>query len=261
MQSNTSEFDLLFVILTESPPENVVVRSSCAKILAASLFRRQFEGTVWLLTSRDHQLFRVTRPDFNQFHVPLSHPDSRGYWAQRDSVGERLKSAIADSPDCYVVVSDAAGVALRGVEHLILASNKSVFNSPMIDLFWAEGCRNSDSPNHPVASPGLWAVRGEHFESLLRKWSEKAYTHGGEKSETEIWSEVVGESPLKKRRFEKGEVYAPRINTVDWEAVSNAAFVTVPDWPEKEQWKFLQALYFGTYFGDETGMMLNILDA
>lgn len=48
---------------------------------------------------------------------------------------------------------------------------------------------------------------------------------------------------------------------MDWEPLSNAAFVTVPDWPVDEQRKFLQALYFDTYFGDETGMLLNILEA
>ena len=67
--------------------------------------------------------------------------------------------------------------------------------------------------------------------------------------------------PWRKRVFEKSEVVAPRIGAVNSEAMSNAAFVTVQDWAEKEAWKFLQALYFGTYLGDETGMMLNIFEA
>ena len=84
---------------------------------------------------------------------------------------------------------------------------------------------------------------------------------GADVSEEDVWTEVVERLPLKKRAFETGEVVAPRIGAVDWEAITNAAFVTVPDWPQDEAWKFLQALYFGTYFGDETGMMLNVLEA
>ena len=90
-------------------------------------------------------------------------------------------------------------------------------------------------------------------------WSGAQEADGA--SEEEVWSRVVRDLPLKKRAFERGEVVAPRMGGLDWEAVNNAAFVTVPDWPEKEAWKFLQALYFGTYLGDETGMMLNILEA
>jgi hypothetical protein len=252
--------NLLIVILTESPPETSTIRSLCARLQAASIFRSQFRGDVWLLSSRDHQLFRISRVGFNQVNVPPSQPDSRGYWAQRDMVASELERAIEAKPGCYVLVSDAAGIALRNLEHLISNLHHNLYDCSEIDLFWTEGCRDPDSINRLIASPGLWAVRGEHFPSLLRKWSEMADAQG-EKTETEIWSAVVNETTLKKRRIEKGEVYAPQIGSVNWETLSNAAFVTVSEWPEKEQWKFLQALYFGSYFGDETGMMLNILDA
>jgi hypothetical protein len=51
------------------------------------------------------------------------------------------------------------------------------------------------------------------------------------------------------------------VGAVDWRALCSAAYVSIPDWPETERWKLLQALYFGTYFGDETGMMVNVLEA
>jgi hypothetical protein len=76
-----------------------------------------------------------------------------------------------------------------------------------------------------------------------------------------LWSRFVESLDLRKKRFETGEVIAPRMGSMDWAGASNAAVVTVPDWPDEEKRKFLQALYFGTYLGDETGMMLNVLEA
>ena len=96
----------LLVILTESPPENSATRLLSARILAASLFRSQFGGDVCLLSSRDHQLFRVVRAGFSQVHVPQSQPDSIDYWAQRESLGKVLKSVITERPGSYILVSD-----------------------------------------------------------------------------------------------------------------------------------------------------------
>jgi hypothetical protein len=42
------------------------------------------------------------------------------------------------------------------------------------------------------------------------------------------------ELPFQKQAFEKVELVAPRVGEVSWEAMNSAAFVTVPDWEEKE---------------------------
>jgi hypothetical protein len=232
----------------------------CARLLAASLFRSQFRGEVWLVSSRDHQLFRTSRGGFVQIRVPNGEDESRDTWAQRGRVALELENTLAERPGCFVWILDAAGIALRNIEHLIASCNYDHLSAPEIDLFWTDGYRCSGGTGSLVASPGIWAVRGEHIPLLFHRWLKRANDCAGDVSEAEIWSAVAREIPLKKRLMEKGEVYSPEIGSVNWEAVSNAAFVTVPDWPEKEQWKFLQALYFGTYFGDETGLMLNILD-
>ena len=111
-----------------------------------------------------------------------------------------------------------------------------------------------------MASPGFWAVRAEHLEMVLQRW-EAAREEDWGVSQEEVWARVLEELPLTKRPFEKGEVVAPRMNEFDWEGAANAAFVTAAGWPKKEAQRFLQSLYFGTYLGDETGMILNILEA
>jgi hypothetical protein len=164
-------------------------------------------------------------------------------------------------PRQWVIVARCGCLALRNIDHLIPPEQAGNYGPPEIDFYWARVGR--DDSHNELATPGFWAVRGEHLALVLGRWKAAWNRESGAGSEIEekVWTRVVQDLPLRKRAFEKGEVVAPRIGAVDWEAVSNAAFVTVPDWREKEAWKFLQALYFGTYLGDETGMMLNILEA
>lgn len=165
-------------------------------------------------------------------------------------------------PRQWVIIPDPSGVALRNIDHLIPADSKTAHAPAEVDFYWTKVMDRNEGDGEVFASPGLLAVRGEHLPMVMKRWKSvwSELGKGAEVDEVSVWSQVVRDLPLRKRPFEKGEVYAPEIGSVDWEAVSHAAFVTVPDWPQDEQRKFLQALYFGTYFGDESGLMLNILD-
>lgn len=165
-------------------------------------------------------------------------------------------------PRQWVILPDSSGLALRNIDHLIPADSQAAHAPAEVDFYWTKVVDRNVGGGEVSASPGLWAVRGEDLPLVLERW-KSAWSEMGEGAkldEAAVWSRVVRELPLRKKPFEKGEVYAPQIGAVDWEAVSHAAFVTVPGWPQDEQRKFLQALYFGTYFGDETGLMLNILE-
>jgi hypothetical protein len=139
----------------------------------------------------------------------------------------------------WILVAHGKSLALRNIDHLVPPDGPGPYGPPVVDFYWAGA--GKDGFSNSAATPGLWAVRGEHLSLVLERWKEalsEVGAHGA--SEEEVWTRVVQQLPLKKLAFEKGEVVAPRIGAVDWEAVSNAAFVTVPDWPEKEAWKFLQ---------------------
>lgn len=171
-----------------------------------------------------------------------------------------LFTQVKVEPRQWVIVVQGAGLAMRNIDHLLLPDSAEIYPPANLDFYWSHACKEGCFDQR--ATPGFWAARGEFLPLVLERLESALNGPDAQScSEEEIWTGVVQELPLRKRAFEKGEVVAPLIGAVDWEAVSNAAFVTVADWPEKEAWKFLQALYFGTYLGDETGMMLNILEA
>jgi hypothetical protein len=230
------------------------------KILTSSLTRSLFTGRIAIFSNNEASLFRVERRQVEEITVPHSFPD-QGEEVQRRENRRFVFSLgryIAPKPRQWVLVADAGTIAIRNIDHLLPPDLPGPHAPPEVDFYWAP---MSNGKNQ--VSTGLWAVRGEHFPLVLERWKRvwEEGQHEDGLSEVHAWTRVVEALPLRKRRFERGEVVAPEMGAVDWETVTNAALVTVPDWPEKEAWRFLQALYFGTYLGDETGMMLNILEA
>jgi hypothetical protein len=234
------------------------------KILVSSLSRSLFNGSIHIFRNYETPLFKAERRQINEVFLSTSQMEM-----PRMKIGIESREFLLGhckylnpEPRQWVIIPDAAGLALRNIDHLIPADSNVADASAVADFYWTKIEKRNEDRGEVPASVGMWAVRGEHLSMVLERWqSVRRDLPAGESiDEAAVWSQLVRDLPLRKKSFEKGEVYAPRIGAVDWEAVSNAAFVTVPDWPEKEQWKFLQALYFGTYFGDETGLMLNILD-
>ena len=235
------------------------------KILVSSLSRSLFSGSIHVFRNHERSLFKVERRQIEEVFeskarreqpAPNERSESREFFL---GLGKQVKP----EPRQWVIFADAAGLALRNIDHLIPADSKAAHAPAEVDFHWTKVVNRNHGGREVSASPGLWAVRGEYLPMVLERW-KSAWSELGEDAkldEAAVWSRVVRDLPLRKKPFEKGEVYAPQIGSVDWEAVSHAAFVTVADWPEDEQRKFLQALYFGTYFGDETGIMLNILEA
>jgi hypothetical protein len=233
------------------------------KGLVSSMTRSTFSGRLLVLRNSEMPIYRVGRKAVDELFVSAAMSESFDLTVRktRKQISNCMSELVKPAARQWVVMADGASLALRNIDHLIPPDSFGAFGLSGVDFYWARA--GNDHISNQSATPGLWAVRGEYLplvlELLNEEWSKESGAERGD--EEAIWTRVVQELPLRKRAFEKGEVVAPRIGAVDWEAVSNAAFVTVPDWPEKEAWKFLQALYFGTYLGDETGMMLNILEA
>jgi hypothetical protein len=236
------------------------IYSNLTKCLASSLGRSLFSGRMIFFRNEEMPLFRFERKRLDEVMAttpPSAKSNEENQVVNREFLFQ-LRGYLEPAPRHWVMIMAPSSIALRNIDHLVPPDLEGPFAPPECDFYWTPLATGKDQ-----ASPGLWAVRGEHLPLVLERWKEAWAAVGEDEkpTETEIWSQVVKDLPLRKKRFERGEVVAPEIGAVDWEAVSNAAFVTVPDWPEKEAWKFLQALYFGTYLGDETGMMLNILEA
>ncbi|QJE96800.1 hypothetical protein [Luteolibacter luteus] len=234
-------------------------RQLLARALVSSLGRSMFSGQVTVIREDSRPLFKIPRRDVDEFTFTPPPPASHTRPEPPANLGRLgLLASMASlnlDPRQWVVIMDAASLVLRNIDHLIDPDFPGPHAPPEVDFYWAAGTDGQD------ASRGFWAVRGEHLPKVLALWEklEEALPEGT--SESAVWARVVSLLPLRKKRFEGGEVVSPEMSALNWEDVSHSAVVTIPDWPPEEQEQFLQALFFGTYFGDRTGLMLQILDA
>ena len=246
-----------------------MARGTLAKSLASSVNRNHFPN-VTVVRNSEVPLFRLQRKGIEEVPVDFSFEGR----VDRNMMELRLLSGMGDfmeeSPPRWIVVADPAGMALRGIGHLF----PPACGMRETDFLWCEASAVHDgnhrddrlaapagwTGNH-AASRGLWAVRAEHWGTVLATC--RALMEGMPRriSASALWTRVVHELPLRKRCFERGEVLAPQPDAVNWEQVLRAAYVTVPDWPPEAQRRFLQALYFSTYYGDAGGAFMNILES
>lgn len=226
-------------------------------MFVSSLQRSHFSGDIVIGVEMTTVLFRVQRLTVQEI-TGLEPTHFREQFQQLSFIAAQG----ADSCGDWVVFTSSAGLALRNIDHLFPSELEGPYAAPPVDFLWARVHDDPRSGPRDLAAPGFWAVRGEHAELVLGRLKAAWDAEPGatEADETRIWSQVVQDLPLRKRAFERGEVLCPPVGAVDWKALCSAAFVTVPHWPEPERWKFLQSLYFGTYFGDETGMLVNLFD-
>jgi hypothetical protein len=253
----------ILIVLTEAA-KPVVSALSTLRIATGSLFRTLFTGEIVIFRTGEMPLYKVERAQLTEVRVAL--PVSGNGEAERRRASREflfnLCTQIKPESRQWVIVADPAGIALRNIDHLIPPDLPGPFSPPEVDFLWARVHERGDGPRDE-AGPGLWAVRGEFLPLVLERWKEawEAEPTAGVEDERRIWSDVVRSLPIRKKAFERGEVVCPAVGAVDWRALCSAAYVSIPDWPETERWKLLQALYFVTYFGDETGMMVNVLEA
>lgn len=234
------------------------------RITIASFLRSLFTGDVVVPHAGEKPLFKVERARLTEVPIKFDEferAEEIGGRAPRDYL-LNLCTQIRPEPRQWVIIADPAGIALRNIDHLIPPDLPGPYAPPEVDFLWARVNEGGSGPRDE-AGPGLWAVRGEFLPLVLERWKEawEAEPNAGIEDERRIWSDVVRKLPIRKKAFERGEVICPSVGAVDWKALCSAAYVSIPDWPETERWKFLQALYFMTYFGDETGMMVNVLEA
>lgn len=237
---------------------------SRGRVPVSALLRSLFSGEIVVFHPGEMPLYKVERARVTEVPVGFPVSGSRGADKRRTSreLLFNLNDQIKPEPRQWVIVADPAGIALRNIDHLIPPDLPGPYGPPGADFLWARVHEGGSGPRDE-AGPGLWAVRGEFLPMVLERWKEawEAEPNAGVGDERRIWSDVVRNLPIRKKAFERGEVLCPAVGAVDWRALCSAAYVSIPDWPEMERWKLLQALYFGTYFGDETGMMVNVLEA
>lgn len=221
------------------------------KILVASLLRTLFSGTIVAASSREMPLYKTERQQVEEFHIQATDPPDR----EKDLL--RLLRGLENlNISDWVVVCDPAAIALRNLDHLFPPSLNVPYPPPPVDFLWADAGDGIHGAGERI-SPAVWALRGEHLETVLDAWD------GAGESDDPVarWTRMVNSLPLAKRRFETGEVVVlTRTEAVNWNAVCRAAWVCLQGWQPVERWEFLQALYLKLCLGDESGMALGVLE-
>ena len=180
------------------------------------------------------------------------------------------------------VLMNPAALCLRNPDHLWPEQKQGEFSSIQPELLWMEDRKErlrgslyasllseeelTNYGHRFVASPGMVACRGASLDRLFVVWKE-AQEQGQHLDEAirekAVWNKtlVMLAGEMTQKPFERGEVIPVREGEIDWDEICNACIVSVSDWKdEKAKEHFLRCLYFGHFFGDETGLMLNILD-
>jgi hypothetical protein len=227
------------------------------KSLASSILRTQSGFRIGLFHIGPAPLFRIAHKGVEE--VGLDSRDNTPL-----SLNKALKNFVTSCPQDdagWVMVANPAGIALRSLDHLLPREpiTPCQYPAPHIDFLWAP---LESNPN--LACSGIWAVRRRHLNAVLDGWAAISYglavKNQASAKEQDAWAAYVKALPLIKKRFENLEVVAPSIEALPWPRVRRAAYVAISHWPEEEKWPFLQSLYFGTWFGDKTGFMVDLYD-
>jgi hypothetical protein len=245
------------IVLPNPNVKSSILNSIITKMVVSSLLRTHFNGSVEIYLSAETPLFKVGREGLIEKSFQPEESGLIETQSSRHSIQFLLEHSESSPPDLqWIVIAHPASLALRNIDHLLSLESNGTYAAEKCDFLWLK----VKTANTHRASQGIWAVRANHLQTVLEAWKSKWIEEQENLSDQEIWNQVIANLPLRKRCFESGEVVEPDIHAVNWNAISQAAIVTIPEWPAEEQHKFLQALYFGTFYGDETGLMVNILD-
>jgi len=221
-------------------------------------------------------VYRIPRAGFTDLHTSCS-------FSHKCSVLSYVENILPVSTSWqYIIVSTDSVLALRNPDHLWPEEGADVNCLAKPDIIYLEDRRERlrdslfskllssnelEKYGHRfVSSPGFYAIKNTHAARFRKIWEDvtlEAQLLDESIMEKAVWNKVLVllAEEMKQKPFERGEVIPVREGEINWDEVRNACIVSVSDWKdEKAKEHFLRCLYFGHFFGDESGLMLNILD-
>ena len=245
-----------------------------AKMLASSILRNHPE--VELIFGRSNvgphsrPLFKVGRSGLIECDDPLS-------------IGHKTPFREWIDPVKYewIIFVDSGCLVLRNLD-LLLQRNADLVWAPILNcpirnhrfngfLSPLELDASFTSP-YPVsrpwyaaASPSLWAVRGECYTHVMEVWNSLLTHPTANRCAASFrlhssWNRLLLDSQLRIKPIEKGEVSFPTFDGITFLDWKDSALICVNDWPITTQAQFLQAVFYGFYYGDTSGLFLDILE-
>lgn len=256
------------------------------KTLVSSLMRHAPLGQVMVRRPAGaagplHRVEKAGVADWDASALPLcaeGHGPFCGDWHWSALPSEEQEGYLAQYG--WVVFLGSGCLVRRGMEHLLETEADVLWAAlPSVPL-WGEdyqACLTHEeklpgySPDLPhsrpwreAASTQVWAVRSCYLLKLLRDWRAASAAITLDTSEQRKlrlgWNRFLRDTGLKVQRFERGEIQFPDQPTAKFLEWQDACVLSVGDWPVPAQSKFLQAWFYGTFFGDTLGTFLDIVE-
>lgn len=265
---------LLYTLALDLP--DTLNQRLMTKMLAGSLLRNYFDGTVLVVRNTPEPIFRPLREGLEEIYTPVeSLPIHRlpggeerkaGTFRPEDIAWQRRMAAMwkvkahtlfdAAGHDIVLYV-DADCVTLRGIEHLVEEGSWDIRYLPAVAL--------ESAALHAVSS-AVWAVRGGLCASVMREWERRMADHPEEATpDHAAWSSLIadcrsGALPWRALPFEPHEIVCPLVRPLAWPCIREAALLHCTGLPTGERINFMFALYMQKYFSDPHGTLLNLLE-
>jgi hypothetical protein len=239
------------------------------KLLGSSLLRTWFSGDVVIFRNTPEPLFAVERAGLSEVFIETPDfqalADQQEAWRYKFRVREYLDVSGYDK----VLFLDADCLALRNLDHLLEGDwdirwypesrklTDSVFNCFLTD---EEIHRWRDRPG---ANSGTLAVRAEVFHDVMAEWERidlGPTTRTRFCSDQGSWNRLLLDTKLRTKRFERGEIQFPLCLHPSFHDWKKAALVHAIGGTLREKMRFLWGLYMQTFYYDDRGTMLNLLE-
>jgi hypothetical protein len=251
-----------------------------AKMLASSLVRTCFDGDVVIFRNSPEPIFRVQRKGVEEYFIET--PELEGLqgaefsWCWKYLVRNLLPVERYER----VVFLDADSLVLRNMDHL-LEGRWDIAYQPEMGLNMSGGqfscflsAEELTGLKRAGINSGTLAVRGEIFREVMAEWERIDVGETPRErhcSDQGSWNRLVldaearcrsglAEKPWRCRPFERGEVQFPMHLEPQFKQYSTAAVVHCLGGDTRVKLRFMFGLYMNTFFFDDAGVMLNLLD-
>jgi hypothetical protein len=271
-QISFSVKNLLYLIALD-PPHGTANRL-LAKLAVSSLLRTWFTGDIVLLRNTPEPVFPVERKGLREIEITdpdydAAAPGERGDIAMRWKWRARhlLKVKGYDK----VVMLDADWLALRNIDHLLDGDWEVAWcperGGRSVTDHWFH-CFLTDEEmvslaRHPGANGGILAVVADRYHALMEEWER---IDSGPVTRRRICSDQASlnrlllDTKLKKHRFEGGELSFPLLWDNAYRDYTESALVHGAGGNSREKHRFLFGLYMQSFYHDEHGTFLQMLE-
>lgn len=251
----TSENSPIFIIIAFDRPGDTT-RSLHAKILASSLLRTSFTGSIAIFRNTDKPLYSIDRNQLEEFEVPgVTAENLIEQIEQENDFVTRVPDFIKFSDRQWVIFADPVSVAMRNIDHLFENDYRGLYPPPRKDF---QGIRLGASGSSKFDNR-IWSIRGQYIREfmLLIKQSERS----GDRSYRNRFYYACKNLKANKFLFEKHELHISDLKLDNFSKCFESAFVSINPLESKWEIEFIQAMYLGRFFADSSGLVINILDA